>query len=256
MATNYPTNVSDSVKKLFQTNVIDKQTAEDFTRNGADRTISAPNLDDVEYDPVFTYIVLDKSGSMDTCKSGVVQAQNAMIEALRGSAITRHGAHYISQYLFDTELRTLHKLEALASRAGNDNVELLTANTYNPAGRTDLYRTLYTILQDMLAILSSSHDQGANPKFTIVLVSDGRDTESNANPDQIRNLIKKLENQGILKTSIVIGLLNKNFSEKDLEDLRQTLGFEQSLVCDQSSPRKIREVFVMASQSAVARVQQ
>lgn len=254
MGSNYTANVSESVKKLFKANIIDQQSAESFGKDN--RTVQTPDLDDVEYDPVFTCIVIDKSGSMGCCQNALVESQNLMIEALRDSAITRHGAHLISQYQFDDKLLTIHNAETLAAHKGNDNVALLTSDLYRPGGQTALYKSLHMVLQDMMALLSASRDQGSNAKFVIVLVSDGADNIGGVNPENIRGLIKQLQDKNILKTSIVIGLLNENFSEQQLEDIRKTLGFEKSLVCDQSSPRKIRETFVMASQSAVARAQQ
>lgn len=253
MSSNYSVNVSESVKKLFMDNIIDKDAAESFGKGS--RTILAPDLDEVEYDPVFTCIIMDKSGSMHCCQQAVVDAQNAMIDALRDSAITRHGAHFILQYQFDEKLLPIHDAEALATARGNDNVALLTLDMYRPGGQTALYKSVHMVLQDMMGLLSKARDQGMNAKFVIVLVSDGADNECGIKPEDIRNLVKQLQEQGILKTSIIVGLLNPQFNEKQLENIRKNIGFEKSLVCDQSSPRKIRETFVMASQSAVARTQ-
>ena len=259
MASNYDQKIDKSIIDLFKQHIINNESAEYFSKNINNRnnTVSIPNIDDISYDPVVTYIIIDKSGSMVKCKSDVIKGHKAMIDALRDSAITRNGAHYVSQYLFDTKLNEIHGPELLSSIAGDDNVALLSEDMYRPGGETYLYKSLYDVLRDLLTLIASWREEGSNTKINIALISDGKDTDvdERVDPKEIRSLFRQLQDKHILKSSVVVGLLNRNFSSEQLEKIREELGFSEKLECRQDNGKEIRSKFIMASQSAVARSQ-
>lgn len=253
MSSNYPKDVKQSVINLVKKGKISQNIGEKFS-TGADRQAQIPDMEELDYDPVFTFILIDKSGSMWKCVDAVLKGYTEMLDALRGSAITRNRAHYVCPYMFDTEVRKLHGPEMLSTKPGRDNVAVLTEDIYRPSGETALYKTLYYALQDMLALYNACREEGTSPKFSISLISDGVDNIGGVDPADIRSLISELR-KGVLKSSVVVGLLNDSFDIKKLNELREKIGFEEMLDCSQADPREIRRKFIMASQSSVARTQ-
>ena len=259
MASNYDQNIDESIVRLFRAYMINEKNADYFLKNinNTTNTVSIPSIDDIAYDPVVTYIIIDKSGSMGKCVLDVIEAHKAMIDALRKSAITRNGAHFVSQYLFDTKLYELHGPEKLSSSPGVDNVALLSGDLYRPGGETHLYKSLYDVFRSILTLVASYREEGANSKVNIALISDGMDTDlkKTVKPEEIRDLIRELQVKQILKSSVVVGLLNSSFTAQKLEKIRADLGFSEKIECRQDNGKEIRNAFIMASQSAVARAQ-
>jgi hypothetical protein len=256
MVKNYPKKINESVDNLKREKIISPESAKTFGV-GKDRTIQVPSMEDVAYDPVLTCILIDRSGSMIECRKAVLESHPFMINALRESSITRHGAHFISQYLFSSEPVLLHGYVPLGKKGQSDKVTLLNDNNYNPEGRTALYQTLFNALQDMLGVVQSARSEGLSPKISISVITDGADTEKIVAPEDICRLIGDLKQSKILKSSVLVGLISKaGLSETEMEEIRKKIGFDKILNCERSSERDIRNIFVMASQSALARIQE
>lgn len=253
MPSNYR-KVKENVQGLKRENVISEASAKNFTRK-ANREVALPSFDDVAYDPIFTCIVIDRSGSMQTCINAVLDSHPRMLDALRGSAVTRNGAHFVSQYLFNNSIATLHDAEALSVEPGSDKVAVLTSKNFRPDGSTALYDTLFTALQDMLTLLQEARNEGLSPMLCITVITDGEDNVSKVNPNDIRHLIQELKTKRILRSSVLVALNNGTFSNTAAANIQKTIGFDEILNCNQSSAREIREKFIMASQSSVAKMQ-
>jgi len=256
MASNYPKKVNDSVSKLEEAKVISPKVAAEFQNNG-DREVLGPDLGDVSYPPIFTCILIDKSLSMASCKDDVIIAHREMINALRSSAVTRHKSHCISQYLFATDISSMGPATVLSPNENEDEVIILNDKNYIPDGSsTALYKSLYYVLQDILTLIQSAYDEGLSAKVTIGIITDGEDNEGGVDPVTIRTFIQELQGKKILRSSVVVGLKSSNgLNEQKLEGIKEQLGFDDAIPCDQSDPRSIREAFRMASQSMIARTQ-
>lgn len=249
MGSNY--DVHKEIQCLEKEKIITPSAARNFTK-GTNRTVKVPDIGKAKGDPVFLCILIDASGSMDVCKDAVVQSHPIALDALRGSALARNNLLYICQYLFESAPRNLHPFTPLSSAQGGDQVTILDSSNYTPGGMTALYQTLHSSLQDLLVTLSYARKEGLAPCCSIALITDGEDTEGGTDPSSIHGLFQELRNQKILKSSVLVGLLNSNLTKNHLESIQKTLGFENLINCGQNSAREIRRAFVMASQSAVA----
>jgi hypothetical protein len=192
---------------------------------------------------------------MKSCLPAVLDSHPRMLDALRGSAVTRNGVHFVSQYVFDDSITTLHDAEPLSMEPGSDKVTVLNSNNFKPKWGTALYTALFTVLQDMLALLQEARSAGLSPKLSITVITDGKDGGSKVKPDEIRSLIQELKTNNILRSSVLVALNNESFSSSAAAEIRKRIGFDETLNCAQSSPREIREKFLMASQSSVAKTQ-
>jgi hypothetical protein len=254
MPSNYR-KVKDNVEGLKRENIISETSARNFIRKG-DREVAIPSLDDAAYDPIFTCIVIDQSGSMESCVNALLDSHPRMLDALRESAVTRNGAHFVSQYLFSGSITTLQDAEALSVKHSSDKVTVLTINNYKLKwDGTALYDTLFDVLQDMLTLLQEARNEGLSPKLCIAVITDGEDNVSKTDPANIRRLIEELKTKKILLSSVLVALNNGSFSSSAAAAIRETIGFDKILNCNQSSPREIREAFILASQSLNAQMQ-
>ena len=249
MAKNYDRD--QAIRELEKDNVISSQTAQKFTL-GANRMVKVPSLEKVKGDPVFLCILIDGSGSMSACQDIVVQNHPIMLDALRGSAHARNNLLFVLQYLFNTSVVKLHPFTPLATAPGGDSVTVLNKANYTPEGKTALYQTLQSSLQDLLVTMSHARNEGLAPCCSVALVTDGEDTEGGASPADIQNLLQELRDKEILKSSVLVGLLNNILTKECLEKIQKELGFGSLINCRQNSAREIRQAFIMASQSVVA----
>jgi hypothetical protein len=258
MASNYPKNVKSSIKNLEDAKVISPQTAKDFTPQDPAKSVCVPDMSGFKYDPVFTCILIDKSQSMASCQKDVLIAHREMINALRGSAITRYDSHCISQYLFAEDISPLGAATILATKENMDEVVILDDKNYTPdGGYTALYKSLYNVLQDVTALIESARDEGLSPKVTIGIITDGKDNQGEVDPAKIRSFLQEMKAKRILRSSVVVGLKsNDGLNEKKIEEIKTQIGFDEAITCNQSESRAIREAFRMASQSLTARLQQ
>jgi hypothetical protein len=109
------------------------------------------------------------------------------------------------------------------------------------------------VLQDIVVMMESNAVEGNSqkPQFTIGLITDGEDTEKGVNPDIIRNVINDLSNREIIRSAVIIGLVNNQLSKETLEHIRKELGFHQAIPCSQETNKDIRRAFLIASESTV-----
>ncbi|MDD2899051.1 MAG: hypothetical protein PHI31_10095, partial [Desulfuromonadaceae bacterium] len=110
-------------------------------------------------------------------------------------------------------------------------VTILNNANYNPSGRTALYKTLHSGLQDLLVVLSYARKNGLAPVCIIALIADGEDTEGEVSPEDIRNLLQELREQSILKNSVLLGFLNNTLTQERLEAIQKNLGFDEYIDC-------------------------
>ena len=247
MGSNYR-NTSESANILKDQGTISKETAKVFGAK-KNRKVEVPSIGR-RGDPIFQFILIDSSGSMQVCKQGVINSQPIMIDALRESSACKRKRLSVGQYLFNSTSQQLHSVTQLSTDK-SDHVVLLDSTNYHPAGSTALYSTVFKMLQDILVIIDSTNDQGVFARFGIAVITDGEDNEGGAKPKDIQRFLQELEANEHLINSVVVGLLNDRLSSNKLEDIKNTLGFKDAIPCGQNSPKEIRRAFVLASQSTV-----
>ena len=249
MANNY--DVHQGISDLAKNNTISDEARGHFTK-GSNRTEELPEMDAVPTDPVFLTVLIDSSGSMDVCKEAVLESHPLMLNVLRESQIAGLDALFVKQDLFNTSRQKLNSFTPLSSDEGSDNVTILTSSNYSPDGGTALYKTLHSSLQDLLVMLSYAQKNDLKPQASVALITDGKDTEGEVDPRVIRNLLQELREQKILKSCVLIGLLNSNLTQVELEEIRNKLGFDTCINCGQDSDREIRQAFIMGSHAIAA----
>lgn len=215
------------------------------------RSVEVADVSMLYDDPVFSCFLIDESGSMDPYKQSVIDGQDEMIKLLRSSHKCKKGALFVVQYLFSDSVEVLHPFTKLSSCDVDDVVLLKSGKHYNPDGYTALYKSLFYLLQDMAANIANANNNNVMSTFTIGVITDGQDNQGGIQPEEIRNVIQELHSKDILRSSVIIGLTNPEFTKSMLEELKTRLGFQEAISLSQD-PREIRRAFVLASQSAVS----
>jgi hypothetical protein len=117
--------------------------------------------------------ILDRSGSMQTCRDDTIGGYNAFIQAQKDLGGT------MTLYLFDHEIQTVYEKKDIVT------VEPLTSNTFVPRGSTALYDAIgYAITR-------------VPGKVTFVIFTDGQENASRKyGRDAIRDLIEMRRRDG------------------------------------------------------------
>ncbi len=238
---NKPTNT-----KIFRPETVK------ILEKGVDRETEIPNFAEVTEDPVFACFVIDASPSMSPYRDDVIKSHPVMIDTLRASAKCKNDALYVIQYIFSKTPVRLHPFEKLDARQ-QDKVAVLNSSNYNPdkGDSTSLYDTVFDLLKEMSVCIEQGYEDGIKSTFSIAVISDGEDNTSKINPADIRSVIEELRDKRYLRSSIVLGLLNKQFSKQRLEEIKNVLGFEKAVPLDRD-PKSIRRAFELASRSSVS----
>lgn len=183
----------------------------------------------------------------------VIDGHTAMLTTLRKSQKCEMGVLYVYQTLFAADVRNLNPWYPLDS-SGKDNVVQLNVANYRPSGCTALYDAVYQLLQDVALELNQVRQAGLRPSARVAVITDGAEncsaivkTHNQAGAEQmIQEEVRKLRDREWLESSLVIGLVNGQFTPDMLEDTRKRLGFAQSVPLSQT-PRDIRRAFRLAS---------
>ena len=136
------------------------------------------------------------------------------------------GALFVKQDLFNTSCQKLNSFTTLSLDEGSDNVTILTDSNYIPDGRTALYKALHSSLQDLLAMITYARSQGLSPTCSIALITNGEDTEGGVDTEIIRNLFLELQEDSILRSSVLIYFSNNSFTQDQVEKMQNELGFK------------------------------
>jgi len=242
-------NISTATKSLVKDGTLSQTAANSLTNQS--RNVQVADVSMLYDDPVFSCFLIDESGSMHPYKQNVIDGQSEMIQMLRKSHKCKKGALFVVQYLFADSVKVLHPFTTLSAN-GSDNVIVMNkGNHYNPDGYTALYKSLFYLLQDMAANIANAQNNNVKSTFTIGVITDGEDNQGGIQPDEIKNIIQELQSKGIIRSSVIIGLTNSQFSSSMLNDLKNRLGFQEAISLSQDA-KEIRRAFVLASQSAVS----
>ena len=237
-----------NLDKLFANSNIGNKNSK---RKTSPRTSKSEKFSSLRTDPTYTVVLVDESGSMYDYAEQVIQGYEIMLDNFRKSSSTKRGAHYITLALFAEEYEVLQEAEKLSPVKGKDNVILLRkgqkpAGNYNPDGMTALYDCLYDAFGDILQVMKEMEAQGVRPRLNVALISDGEDTMSQRDPTDLRNIVRTLKKEEYLKRSVVLGLLDKGFTEDKLEKIRSDIGFDNAISLNKSA-KEFRRAFLEAS---------
>lgn len=110
--------------------------------------------------------LLDRSGSMDSCRSDTIGGYNSFVES------QKEFGGKMSLYLFDHEVSTVYENIPI------ENVEPLTSQTFVPRGSTALLDAMGhvlkkdTLTQNICMIILTDGDENASKKYTSAHIKD------------------------------------------------------------------------------------
>lgn len=109
--------------------------------------------------------LLDRSGSMETCRDDTIEGFNAFVDAQKADGGT------LTLLLFDHEVNVLYENKAIG------DVEPLTHDTFVPRGGTALYDALGHVLKmdlprDTVCIVLTDGDENSSKTYTGAHVKD------------------------------------------------------------------------------------
>jgi hypothetical protein len=109
--------------------------------------------------------LLDRSGSMETCRQDTIDGMNAFIESQRELGGT------MTLCLFD------HEFETLYERTPMKDVPLLTEETFQPRGGTALFDAMGKILKmnlsdNTMVIILTDGEENSSEKYTAAHIKD------------------------------------------------------------------------------------
>jgi len=244
-------NAASTFLNLQQTGVISEDEMYDkLPLNKEIGDYEFQNKDHIRRTPVYAGLLIDESGSMRYEKQKVIDGQNEAVKAIRGSLVCRKKSLHLIQQTFHEETTIINPL-VLVDAKGNDQVTMLNGKNYNPFNRvTHLYDSLHQLV--MLLTRESDYlraTKSRKPQISIGVMSDGFDyTSEHYKASDVKRLINNLKNQGVLKSSVIIGWESEQFTRDHLISLKNDLGFDEYLSLDISDPKSIRSAFRFWSQ--------
>lgn len=131
--------------------------------------------------------VLDRSGSMGSCRDGTIEGFNSFLSEQEGMA----GEVRISLYQFDDEYESVFEHELL------ENAPLLTHDTFVPRGMTALHDAVGKTITNIKTRISNMREEDRPSRVIFVIVTDGDENSSTEfNQDTVKLLIEEGTKEG------------------------------------------------------------
>lgn len=133
--------------------------------------------------PTLVVLLLDRSGSMMSCKKDTIAGFNGYLEEVKGKKVTEDMRFSFTQ--FDSE-----GIDDLAVVQPVSRVPLLTELTYQPRGNTPLYDAMFKTIR------KTQKQAGSKYKVMFVTLTDGQENSSiEWRLDDLQKLIKEKESR-------------------------------------------------------------
>lgn len=130
----------------------------------------------------FITLVLDRSGSMGTCRQAALDALNEQINSIKKHA-KKGGKTYVSLLLFDDTI------DIVFENVPAEDITPLELADYEMGGSTALRDAMVTAIETMEEKQSFKKNQG----FLVILISDGQENSSGTPNGVLQARIKELE---------------------------------------------------------------
>jgi len=159
--------------------------------------------------------LLDRSGSMNSCREDTIQGFNSFVESQKSLGGT------MTLCLFDNEVTILY------TKIPIENVVPLSEDTYVPSGGTALYDAMGHILkmklEKALVIILTDGDENSSTKYTSLHIKDLVESKKNwdfmylgANQDAVLSAkrigIRRSLNYDATQTSVAFATLSSQYS--------------------------------------------
>lgn len=134
-------------------------------------------------------IVLDETGSMDSCRDSTISSYNEYINSQKGL----EGECLVSLTTFDQGWRDNRpSVRDVYRNVPISSVSDLTRDTFVPNGGTNLYDAIGSTIKNIEADL-----KGENANVLVVIITDGGENSSREyNLDQIKSMVSEKEKEG------------------------------------------------------------
>jgi len=185
-------------------------------------------------------VVLDMSGSMARHRRSVIEAYNAMLDALRAASAAEN--ILVSTWTFADAPRLLSGYQSVTSAPRLDK------STYDPNGLTALYDTLLGSMTGMVTYGQQLADNGVPSKRILFVLSDGHDTSSKASGLDVRTAAAALCAQEVYTLAYAA------FGSGVAATLAGDVGFP-SVISARANASEMRRIFRQVS-AGVMRVSQ
>lgn len=184
--------------------------------------------------PVLVTMVLDRSGSMDVCRSETIEAFNSYVEQLRKDA----GDTFVTLRQFDDQHDVLYRAVAVK------DVPTLTHADYVPRASTALNDAIALAISD-----ASTAEVPEGTKRLVVVITDGHENRSyEHSPASIKRLVSEHERDGW-----TFVFLQGNLDLQAAQDVAAGYGVSAGNVAAYSNHVPGSTSAVMASMGAVTR---
>lgn len=117
-------------------------------------------------------LVLDRSGSMESCRMGTIEGFNAFIDSQKQSQAELKDEVKVSLVQFDTEYEINYNMLPL------ENVPKLDMSTFIPRGGTGLYDAIGKTINDVGSKLRDMSESDRPSKVLVVIMTDGGENAS------------------------------------------------------------------------------
>ena len=234
-------------QEMLAKKVVTMDQMEDNIRILGDHYIEKKRTDD---SPVFLSLLIDKSLSMTDDKADVIEAHRTCVNAFRQSEDCASGRLFVMQHLFNHESELINSLTRLESNS-SDNVVLLD-NNYEPSGGTALYDAVYdALLRLSMEARMAKKENGLPAEIIIGIFTDGEDLYSNRSPSEVKVLVENLKNEGVIRTTVVVGWISEYLTEQKMKELQESIGFHDTIAVKHGSDKAIRRAFNIFSDYAL-----
>lgn len=181
-------------------------------------------------------VVLDMSGSMEPWRDAVVDAYNAMLEALRGAKGA--SAIVLSTWTFADTPALVSAFRPVAAQPP------LGRRDYDPGGTTALFDTLLGCMTGLVAYGQQLADNGVPSKRILFVLTDGDDNASRARAADVRTAAQALV------AHEAFTLAYAGFGSSDLAKQAAAVGFP-TVVTTRASASELRRLFKQVSASVI-----
>ena len=198
--------------------------------------------DIVASDVTLVTLLVDASSSIHQrgIEDAVREGQNMLVDALSQSR--ERDSMLMALWTFNDELRVVH------SYVGVDDVTRLDASSYQAAGCTRLYDAWCDALAANVAYAQRLRDAGTPCKSVVVIVTDGEDVGSRRLVSDCASLSRDL----LASEQFTLAFVGVG-TDVDFHAVARAMGVPDGNVTvqAQATPRGLRKVFRMVSQSAI-----
>ena len=135
---------------------------------------------------VKVFIILDKSGSMESCRNETITGFNEQLETIRENAKLVKSTT-VSLIIFNQDV------DFYCFDAPINKVKKLTTKTYNPSGYTAMYDAVGACLDRAIKEIPDREDNA----YLVIIISDGEENSSrNYTAKNVADKVQELQDSG------------------------------------------------------------